>query len=101
MESMWDSCPSKLFAIRKMSDDLPLEKARPKKIPKMLMEMTTSMLAAPTMRVGIPLSTPYPLSWRLRVVGITTEGEHAATVYLYEGEEEEEKGAEETRPERD
>ena len=64
---------------------LPSEKERPRKMPNRLIEMTTSILAAPTISVGIPLSFPYPMLCRWRVVGTTTAGEMAATVYLRVG----------------
>ena len=50
----------------------------PRRMVKQEIASTSSTLAAAITRVGIPLSTPQPCSWRLRRQGTTTAGDTAA-----------------------
>lgn len=61
---------------------LPFEKAIPSKMTNILIAATFSILAAATAKVGIPLSTPKPCSWRLSILNTTTAGDTAAITKL-------------------
>ena len=54
---------------------LPEVKVMPKQTPNPVMARTASRLTAATMRVGIPLSSPYPRSDSPSMLGTTTAGD--------------------------
>ena len=66
-----------------MNSCLPLaENVIPKNTPNPLIANTSSTLAAAMTSVGIPLSTPKPLSARDNILGTTTAGDTAARTNL-------------------